>query len=166
MKISHLPSLYSRCILSSILQLVPSCQTVTITVWVGFPLSIPTLRQSLFHCKPQALRSFWEAGTWLFPGSLSPEQENNRGKRGNTERGSWRAGTNKYACRHAHSHTRTWTHIHSHTYTILAMNILSSIDIHTSNKATADIVTVELGANDKSLQTNALVSCHSVVSQI
>lgn len=62
---SHLSGLYSRCILSSILLLVPSCQTVAITVWVGFPISIPTHWDNLCSI---VSREHWEAFGKLEPG--------------------------------------------------------------------------------------------------
>lgn len=115
-----------RCVLSSILLLVPSCSIVTITVWVGFPISIPTLRQSLFYCKLWALRGFWEAGTWLFPGSFSPELENKRERKGVTQRDC--IGEQGYmwihACRCTHSHKDM------DTYCILAKNYIFWAYIH------------------------------------
>lgn len=108
--------LYSQHILSSFPLLVPSCQTVAITVWVGFPISIPALRQSLFYCKLRALRGFWEAVTWLFPGSFSPEQESNRGEKGVFHRDAVRELEYcEYMCIQTHRQTHSHTHIHRWT---------------------------------------------------
>lgn len=82
------------------------CQPVAITVWVGFPVSIPTLRQSLFLCKPRSTETFGEAGVRLFPGSFSPEQKDN-GEESNTERGCERAVAEIYM----HTFTQEWNTI-------------------------------------------------------
>lgn len=96
-----------------------SCQPVAITVWVGFLISIPTLRQSLFHCKPHSTETFGEAGARLFPGSLSPEQKNNGGREQHRERLLESCGRNTYA----HIYTRA-IHIHKDTHEIFTVIIL------------------------------------------